>query len=263
MTTVISFCALKGGVGKTTILYNFAYYLAHERQKKVLMIDNDHQCSLSQTLGIFDMKTSIASIFSPEDYAPVKIHHIRDNIDLISGYMNTEEIVNEQKNSSANDNLMMKWFYKNQTDYALDQYDYILIDNHPVFLTLTKNAVLCSDRIVTLIEPSIYSISGQKNFEERLNTYRKNGNEFGNLIVIGNRIKHNTDSSRELLNDFKESVVAYFPEREIFNRSINTNQPVLEILENKMENHKAKESDRKLYNTLLKHFDKLYNSVVE
>lgn len=263
MTTVISFCALKGGVGKTTILYNFAYYLSHEKNKRVLMVDNDHQCSLSQTLDIYDVETSIASMFAPEDYAPVKIHHVGKNLDLISGYMNTEDIVDERKSSSENDDLMLTWFHHNKDIYELEQYDYILIDNHPVFLTLTKNAVLCSDRIITLIEPSIYSINGQRNFEERLNTYREQGNNFGNLIVIGNRIKHNTDSSRELLVDLKKEMVAWFPEREIFNRSINTNQPVLEILEQKIEHHKARDSEQKLYTALLNHFSKLYESVKE
>lgn len=258
MTIVNSFCALKGGVGKTTILYNYAYYLSHELQQKVLMIDNDHQCSLSQALNIFDTTTTIASIFAPNDYEPVKIHRVGKNLDLISGYMNTEDIVNEQKNSSDNEYLMLQWFFKNKEDYNLDQYDFILIDNHPVFLTLTKNAVLCSDHVITLIEPSVFSINGELNFKQRLDDYRLKGNNFGDLIVVGNRIKHNTDSSRSLTQKFKDSCVAFFPEREIFNRSINTNEPVLKLLEAKIENHEAKETDKRLYTTLLKHFNKLY-----
>lgn len=261
MTTVISFCALKGGVGKTTILYNFAYYLSHEQNKKVLMIDNDHQCSLSQCMEIFDTDTSIAFVFAPEEYNPVKIHRIRENLDLIAGYIHTESVVDERNSSTENDDLMLTWFIKNKDTYSLEDYDYILIDNHPVFLTLTKNAVLCSDYIVTLIEPSIFSINGEKNFEERLNNYRQEGNKFGELVVIGNRIKHNTDSSRELLIELKKEMVAWFPEREIFNRSINTNEPVLKILESKIKTGKARIGEKKLYENLLNHFLKLYNSV--
>jgi len=263
MTTVISFCALKGGVGKTTILYNFAYYLSNEKKKKVLMIDNDHQCSLSQTLEVFDMDTSIASVFSPNTYKPVTIHSVGENLDLISGFLDTEKIVGEQEGQSANDTLMLKWFFDNRERYNLEGYDYILIDNHPVFLTLTKNAVLCSDKIITLIEPNTYSINGKTNFETRLNNLRSQGNKFGELVVIGNRVKHNTDSSRELLNEMKQQMVAWFPEREIFNRSVITNQPVLKLLEEKIEINKAKKSEQKLYATLLTHFSKLYESVKE
>ena len=42
---IITFAAVKGGVGKTTLSYNFSGYLA-DLGYKVLMIDFDHQCNL-------------------------------------------------------------------------------------------------------------------------------------------------------------------------------------------------------------------------
>ena len=51
MSTIISFFNHKGGVGKTTQLYNLAWALSL-RGKKVLMVDADSQCNLStQCLG--------------------------------------------------------------------------------------------------------------------------------------------------------------------------------------------------------------------
>lgn len=44
---IYSFVSTKGGVGKTSIAYNFATYLS-ERDNYVLVIDQDHQCSISQ-----------------------------------------------------------------------------------------------------------------------------------------------------------------------------------------------------------------------
>ena len=49
MPTVISFFAKKGGVGKTTLTLNLAGYLA-SKNYRVLLIDGDHQSSLSQGL---------------------------------------------------------------------------------------------------------------------------------------------------------------------------------------------------------------------
>ena len=43
MTRIISFINLKGGVGKTTITVATAEILAKEHNKRVLVIDLDHQ----------------------------------------------------------------------------------------------------------------------------------------------------------------------------------------------------------------------------
>jgi cellulose biosynthesis protein BcsQ len=49
-TPVISILNLKGGVGKTTLAANIAGYLSKHEGKRVLLIDLDHQRSLSQLL---------------------------------------------------------------------------------------------------------------------------------------------------------------------------------------------------------------------
>ncbi|MFN6515975.1 MAG: ParA family protein [Nostoc sp. CreGUA01] len=46
MTKIISIFNNKGGVGKTTILWNLADAIAR-KEKRVLMIDFDPQCNLS------------------------------------------------------------------------------------------------------------------------------------------------------------------------------------------------------------------------
>lgn len=43
---IITFTAIKGGVGKTTLTFNYASWLA-KHDKKVLLIDLDHQCNLT------------------------------------------------------------------------------------------------------------------------------------------------------------------------------------------------------------------------
>ena len=59
---IITFAAIKGGVGKTTLSYNFGEWLA-KQDKRVLLVDADSQCSLSQTYGIYNTKQNIADIF--------------------------------------------------------------------------------------------------------------------------------------------------------------------------------------------------------
>ncbi|WP_144552146.1 ParA family protein, partial [Bacillus mycoides] len=74
--------------------YNFSAYLA-VLGYKVLLIDFDDQCNLSQILGIYDQKNTVLSIFEKIDALhieeKVKIHHINNNIDLISGFLRLDE----------------------------------------------------------------------------------------------------------------------------------------------------------------------------
>ena len=59
---IITFAAIKGGVGKTTLAFNFGEWLARKGYQ-VLFLDLDHQCNLTQTYGIYDDTDTVANIF--------------------------------------------------------------------------------------------------------------------------------------------------------------------------------------------------------
>lgn len=107
---IITFAAIKGGVGKTTLSYNFAEYLS-DLGKKVLMIDLDHQCNLSQILGVYDQKNTVLSIFEKIESLhikeKVKIHNISSNIDLIGGFLRLDEY---EKHMSTTDGKDMQLY---------------------------------------------------------------------------------------------------------------------------------------------------------
>lgn len=79
---IITFAAIKGGVGKTTLAYNYGEWLANQGSR-ILFIDLDHQSNLTQTYQIYDNKYTVGNIFLKNDQ--VKIHQINENIDLIAG----------------------------------------------------------------------------------------------------------------------------------------------------------------------------------
>lgn len=62
---IYSFVSSKGGVGKTSIAYNFSTYLAF-RGYKVLVIDKDHQCSISQLFDCDKQINTVKGIYTDE-----------------------------------------------------------------------------------------------------------------------------------------------------------------------------------------------------
>lgn len=223
---ICTFSAIKGGVGKTTLTYNFGEWLANQGYN-VLLLDADHQCNLTQTYNIYSSENTIANIFTKS--GTIDIHEVSENVSLIAGYMKLDSIEKELENKSNKDMLLYMWLEDNYDPLNLERFDFILIDCHPDFATATRNAIAISHSIISPIIPSEHGYNAKFNLEERLNDFRNEVVDYrtresyitAKLLYVANMIKHNTNSSRELLKSLKNetNVVATIPHREIFNRT--------------------------------------------
>lgn len=259
MTKIISICANKGGVGKSSISFNLADYLSFVHDKKVLLIDLDESCNLTQFFEIYENNETVAGIFNTSKPAP-KIFSVRDNTYLIAGYkeldiLSDSLILQDVMNKEY---LMFLWMKKNKE--IIEQFDYVIIDNHPDFKLPLKNSLVCADHIISLIEPSQGSLVGKYDIENRINEFRGQATDImtGSSYVKGdiqfylNRIKHNTKSSRVLLETFIEAeemddeapVLGAIPEKELINVSTLENKPIFTFEE---ENIKSNNNNKKFY----------------
>lgn len=256
---IVSFIAIKGGVGKTTLCYNYGEWLANSG-KNVLLIDSDHQCSLTQTYDIYSDSGTIADVFinqsSPE------IIQIHENLSIIPASMKLDVVNNEIQTKANKELLMYMWLSDNYE--KLKHFDYILIDCHPDFSTVTQNMIAISDILFSPIEPSEYGFTAKDNLELRLDQLRKEvinvqtRESFitAKLKYIGNRIKHNTSSSRAFVTTMEEDehTVAMIPEREIFNKTTLNHQPLI-----LMDRSELTKSNQKIYDDINDIFTKLSN----
>lgn len=259
---IITFSAIKGGVGKTTLSYNFAEYLS-SINKKVLLIDMDHQCNLSQILGIYEQKNTVLSIFEKIESLhineKVKIHHINNNIDLISGFLRLDEYEKHMSTADGKDMQLYMWLDDYYEDYNISQYDYIIIDTHPDFSTSTRNAIVVSHKVISPNKPSGFTDDSNSNIEYRIEKLKKELIDFktresyvtAKLFYIGNMVKHNTKSSLEFKNDIvnNDKFITYFPDKELITKSVLKKTPIVTFME-----------DEKLYNKEKGFFDQFIKS---
>ncbi|MDW8847653.1 AAA family ATPase [Erwinia sp. MMLR14_017] len=185
MAKTISVFNNKGGVGKTTIIWNLAVSLA-DKGKSVLLIDFDPQCNLSIAC-IGDEEFS--ELLVPSDAFPfgktVKafaLPYIQQNaigevyttepktktdagvLHIVPGdfWLNTfSDILNVGTDVISGAGLYrfilpalitQKASEKNEIDY-----DYVLIDLPPSFNTLVRSSLYCSDYFLVPCTPDLFS----------------------------------------------------------------------------------------------------------
>jgi chromosome partitioning protein len=157
---IISATALKGGVGKTTLVHMLAgaFSLAG---KKILLIDNDPQASLSS--GIFgagaveqmDPATTLAAVYAGLDPVPGQV--IRPSnvqgVDIIPGSMAATRF-NTPLPFEATADVQAR--LRDFLFEARGDYDMVLIDNPPNLSAATWGALVASDYCILPVIPEDY-----------------------------------------------------------------------------------------------------------
>ncbi|MDR2734282.1 MAG: ParA family protein [Spirochaetota bacterium] len=138
MAMIITAASPKGGTGKTTLSVVMAALLAEE-SARVLIIDLDASCAISQCYGrILQDATSMEFLSAcPENFAG--IYPARKNIDIIPGNI---------RNMLLNNIMDTQLKISLRKSGLAHKYDYILIDPPGYWGAHLRNAVYASDVIV-------------------------------------------------------------------------------------------------------------------
>jgi chromosome partitioning protein len=166
---VIAFGTLKGGTGKTTVAYNIGGILAEEH--KVLFIDVDPQCNLSDNAGVdtadqtgatirnvFDApnQTSASEVITSEPMWQLP------NLDIIASHIRLTATELQLVSAPAREKILKKWIAKNMD--VLGKYDYIILDTNPSMGVVNQNAFMAADSIVLVSDVSKKAIQGAQLF---------------------------------------------------------------------------------------------------
>ncbi|POH02924.1 peptide transporter [Fructilactobacillus lindneri] len=183
------------------------------------------------------------------DNEKVEIIELHKNLSIIPASMNLDTINNDLQTRANKELSMYMWFSDNYNE--LTKFNYVLIDTHPDFSTITQNMIVISDFVFSPIEPSEYGFISKSNLELRMkqlkqdviNVETRQSFVTAELKFIGNRIKHNTKSSHEFVEQMKKDprTIALIPEREIFNKTTLNHKPLIKMEQENNSTQRAKE----------------------
>jgi chromosome partitioning protein len=202
MSTTVSLINMKGGVGKTTLAFNLAWYAAWRHDLRVLAVDLDPQSNLSQYfLGVaryltqinenqptvvevfeqFSLPTFARPAPTPLDPSRVvkKIVEWRDG-SLLHLLPSRLELAWTLKNPTDKSHLLPRFL-----STVSDDYDLIVIDCAPTESILTTAAYLSSRYVLVPVKPEFLATIGLPLLARSLAEHRlSHGNQDINMAGI-------------------------------------------------------------------------------
>ena len=190
---VLALCSQKGGVGKTTSCVNLAVGLA-KAGKKVLVIDNDPQGSMTASLGYHNpdelpitLATILTKIVEDELFEnTLGILHHQEGIDLIPANIELAGLEVSLVNCMNREKML-----KQVLEGAKHDYDFILLDCTPSLGMLTVNALAAADTTLIPVQAQYLSAKG---LEQLLQTVQKVRRQINPKLKIEGILLTMTDS---------------------------------------------------------------------
>jgi chromosome partitioning protein len=179
---VISVAMLKGGLGKTTTAINLAAALL-KRGRKVLLVDADPQCNMSQALGIREespksLFNELSKVIRGEsgDLSDVVIqtgcglYLIPSSFEMAGAELELVSVYGREQ--------VFTWLLEK----LKNQFDYIFIDCPPAMGMLTVNALVASDYVLIPMQAEYLPLKALRTFIQRLQAIKRLNNR---LEVLG------------------------------------------------------------------------------
>ncbi len=216
MGHIVAIAILKGGTAKTTTTLNLGAAFA-ERGLRVLLIDGDHQCSLSRSAGIepTDLEPEQTLYGAMQAWMTKRelrldqaIHPTHAGVDLVAASVRLSRTNNELQ-------LIPRREYVLQQLLApiAPQYDVVLIDTMPTNNNLVFNALVASHSVLLPMEPEKLAVESLQLTLEDIAQARESGlnPRLDILGVLLTRVKKGRTLHREYIDQIRQIFGEEFP----------------------------------------------------
>ena len=230
MTQIIAVANQKGGVGKTTTVYNVGA-IAAEMGYKTLLVDLDPQAALTASLGLQPNRLSksiyhllLAKELDPEQ---VVVRDIRPNLDALPANKDLVRSDVELAQQIGREYLLQESLFPLKPEY-----DLILIDNGPSLGVLTVNALTAADKVLIPLVCEYLALRGMGMLIELVRQVRDQTNPKLKILgVIINMYDPASLHSREVYEEAKRIFGNYvfeppIPESPRFAEAAATQRPM-------------------------------------
>ena len=221
---IITIANRKGGVGKTTTVYNLGFALAAQN-KKVCLLDLDSQGNLTKTCN--------SDFIELADFLKGSTNTVATNIDIISAcndFLLLQHKINQviENNTFLLNNLVPL--------IAAQNYDYLLVDTSPSLDIINTNAFIMSDLLLLVIHLDYYSLLGLNNMLDIVGQVKalkdKSNARFDYKILVNsfhkNRVYNNI--ALENLNKMSAFTNIFIPYRQSVKDNISSHKPSIDTI---------------------------------
>lgn len=207
MCKVIAVAMQKGGCSKTSVSLHLGVGLAREG-KKVLLIDNDPQGSLTASLGFEDpdcMTDTLASIMmniiNEEEMEPVYgIIHQKENIDLIPANIELSGLEVLLANVMSRENIMKEYL-----DTVKNEYDYVIIDCAPSLGMMTINALVAANTVLIPVQAAYLPVKGLQQLIKTISMVKKRLNKRLKIEgIVLTMVDYRTNYAKDISSKLRE-----------------------------------------------------------